>query len=134
LLAAALAACAMLHAAETNEAKRMRAFPDAAGAGAFTTGGRGGTVYRVTNLNTDGPGSLADAVSQPNRIVVFAVSGIIDLASQKKGKSGWCADGALHRERRRSERQGLRTADGRDYDSSRRGVCDSQTQAGEYRP
>ena len=121
-------------AAETNGAKKILAFPGAEGAGAFTAGGRGGSIYRVTNLNTDGPGSLADAVSQPNRIVVFAVSGIIDLASQKKGKSGWCADGALHRERRRSERQGLRTADGRDYDSSRRGVCDSQTQAGEYRP
>src|SRR4029078_3198633 len=37
-------------------------------------------------LNAEGPGSLADAVSQPNRIVVFAVSGIIDLT--RVGKPG----------------------------------------------
>jgi hypothetical protein len=40
----------------------------------------------VTNLNADGPGSFADAVSQPNRVVVFAVSGVIDLT--KVGKPG----------------------------------------------
>lgn len=64
------------------------AFPGAEGAGAYATGGRGGTVYQVTNLDASGPGSLADAVSAPNRIIVFAVSGTIDLSSGKQGKAG----------------------------------------------
>lgn len=62
------------------------AFPGAEGAGMYATGGRGGSIYRVTNLNADGPGSLADAVSQPNRIVVFGISGIIDLTRAKGEK------------------------------------------------
>lgn len=51
----------------------------------FASGGRGGEVFIVTNLHASGPGSLADAVSAPNRIVVFAVSGLIDLARNGKG-------------------------------------------------
>ena len=54
----------------------------------FATGGRGGTLYRVTNLNANGPESLADAVSQPNRVVVFAVSVTIDLSKDRPGKGG----------------------------------------------
>ncbi len=55
------------------------AFPGAEGFGAGASGGRGGEVYEVTNLKDEGPGSLRDAVSKPNRTVVFRVSGTIEL-------------------------------------------------------
>lgn len=57
------------------------AFPGAEGFGAKATGGRGGTIYIVNNLEDQGPGSLRDALSQPDRIVVFGVSGIIQSKS-----------------------------------------------------
>lgn len=77
---AALAACTPVFA-------EIPAFPGAEGAGMSATGGRGGTVVRVTNLNARGPGSLAEAVSAGDRIVVFDVSGVIDLTG-KKGDGG----------------------------------------------
>lgn len=58
------------------------AFPGAEGFGRYATGGRTGTVYRVTNLNDSGAGSFRDAVSQPNRIVVFDVGGVINVSSR----------------------------------------------------
>ncbi len=67
-------------------ANTLPAFPGAEGGGIYTSGGRGGEVYIVTTLadydpETEMPiaGSLRDAVSGDNRIIVFNVGGVIEL-------------------------------------------------------
>ncbi|WP_201743589.1 pectate lyase family protein [Roseiconus nitratireducens] len=60
-------------------ANGVPAFPGAEGYGALTTGGRGGRVIAVTNLNASGPGSLRAACeAEGPRIVTFTVGGTID--------------------------------------------------------
>jgi len=65
------------------------AFPGAEGFGKYTSGGRGGQVLLVENLNDSGPGSLRAAIeAEFPRIVIFNISGTIELQSKIRVKHG----------------------------------------------
>jgi hypothetical protein len=77
---------------------QMPAFPGADGAGAYTTGGRGGIVYHVTKLDTkfsdNGPGTLRYGLNDANfngtpRTIVFDVGGTIWLGRNATDTEGW---------------------------------------------
>lgn len=74
---------------DARSKQQVLAFPEAEGYGRFTTGGRGGKVLSVTNLNDSGPGSLRQAVETNGaRYVLFSISGTIALKTPLRIENG----------------------------------------------
>lgn len=76
---AILASCAVVSPVIAED--KLAAFPGAEGGGMYSTGAREkqSEVYHVTSLADDGKGTLRDAVSKSDRIIVFDVAGNIEL-------------------------------------------------------
>jgi hypothetical protein len=84
-----LLAAAVLTLGATS-VQALPVIPGASGYGMDTPAGRGGTVYRVTNLNASGSGSLKACASDASgpRICIFEVSGTIRITSDMMIRNG----------------------------------------------
>ena len=80
LITLSLLAVSLLASAQQPE--KTPAFPGAEGFGRYVTGGRGGKVYHVKNLNDTGAYSLRWCLQQSGaKTIVFDISGTIHLQS-----------------------------------------------------
>jgi pectate lyase len=82
-------ALSVLAAIAAARAYAVPVIPGAAGYGMSTPAGRGGAVYRVTNLKTDGAGSLKACIDATGpRTCIFEISGTITLTSEVTIRNG----------------------------------------------
>jgi hypothetical protein len=81
--------CCLCAPVASQQLQEVVAFPGAEGFGRMASGGRGGEVLIVSNLDDSGPGSFREAVERnTKRIIVFSVSGNIKLKSRLSIKHG----------------------------------------------
>ena len=87
LVAGVMATLAMATLATVAQA--VPVIPGGAGFGMATPAGRGGAVYRVTNIKADGAGSLKACIDATGpRTCVFEVSGVIVLTDDMTIRNG----------------------------------------------